>query len=133
MGTVFLRACGVWVLLVVLAILNGAMRENLFVPLLGQSRALPLSGISLSILVFLISVLLVPFLGVVIPSHYWLVGGMWVLMTVLFEFSFGHYMMGKSWLVLLEAYNLLEGNLWIVVLITTAVSPYLAAKLRGLV
>ncbi len=89
MGTVLLRACGVWVLLV-------------------------------------------PFLGAVIPSHYWLVGGMWVAMTVLFEFSFGHYIVGNSWRVLLEAYNLLEGNLWIVMLITTAVSPYLAAKLRGL-
>lgn len=68
MGTVLLRACGVWVLLV-------------------------------------------PFLGAVIPSHYWLVGGMWVAMTVLFEFSFGHYIVGNSWRVLLEAYNLLEGNL----------------------
>ena len=132
MGTVLLRACGLWVLLVGLAILNGAMRERLFVPLLGQSRALPLSGISLSILIFLITVLLVPFLGAVIPSHYWIIGGMWVLMTVLFEFSFGHYIMGESWRTLLEAYNLLEGNLWVVVLITTAVSPYLGAKLRGL-
>lgn len=132
MGTVLLRACGMWVLLVFLAIINGAMRENLFVPLLGQSRALPLSGISLSMLVFLLTALLVPFLGALISSHYWVIGGMWVVMTVLFEFSFGHYIMGKSWRVLLEAYNLLEGNLWIVVLITTAVSPYLAAKLRGL-
>jgi len=132
MSTVLLRACGLWVLLVVLAIVNGIMREKLLVPLLGQSLALPLSGISLSMLIFLITVLLSPFLRATISSQYWIVGGMWVLLTVLFEFSFGHYIMAESWHKLFEKYNLLEGNLWILVLITTAVSPYLAAKLRGL-
>jgi hypothetical protein len=54
-------------------------------------------------------------------------------MTVLFEFLFGRFVAGKSWEELLQAYNILTGNLWLLVLVVIAVSPYLAARVRGLV
>jgi hypothetical protein len=92
--TALLKACGVWVFLVLLAILNGTVREKVLVPLLGTQWALPLSGISLSVLILVTTLLLLPFLGVLSSSQYWLVGGMWLLLTVLFEFLFGHYVMG---------------------------------------
>lgn len=95
--------------------------------------SLPLSGISLSILILVATLLLLPFLGVLSPSQYWLVGGMWLLLTVLFEFLFGHYVMGDPWAKLLEAYNILKGNLWLLVLLVTAAAPYLAARLRGFI
>lgn len=133
MTETILKACGVWLLIVPLAIVNGLAREKVLAPLLGQQVALPVSGLTLSALIFGMTLLLVPFLGALGPSHLWAVGVLWVGMTVAFEFLFGHYVMGKEWPRLLEAYRLSGGNLWVVVLIVTAVSPYLAAKLRGVI
>ncbi len=47
-------------------------------------------------------------------------------MTVIFEFGFGHYIMGHSWSKLLHDYNLLAGRLWLVVLLAILTGPYLA-------
>ena len=131
MTIMLLKACGMWLLIAVLAIVNGAARELVLVPLLGQKLALPVSGFYLSGLIFGMTFFLLPVLGRLRPSHYRTVGGLWLGMTVAFEFLFGHFVMQKGWSVLLEAYRVHEGNLWVMVLIVTAVSPYLAAKLRG--
>jgi hypothetical protein len=127
------KTCGLWIPLVPLAILNGAIREGVLVPVLGQRLALPLSGVSLSALIFLFAFTVSPWLGAATMVHYVVVGVSWLLMTMLFELFFGYYVMGKSWAQLLAAYNVVEGNLWALVLISTAVSPYLGAKLRGLI
>lgn len=54
----------------------------------------------------------------------------WLLMTVFFEFGFGHFIAHKAWVELLDAYNVSKGNLWLVVLVATFVSPWLAAQLQ---
>ena len=50
-----LKAGGVWLFIVIVAIANGLVRETFLVPALGQPLALPVSGISLSVLVFVIT------------------------------------------------------------------------------
>ncbi|MHB8667998.1 MAG: hypothetical protein ACYC7B_10865 [Burkholderiales bacterium] len=62
MGKIILKACVIWVLLLALAILNAAAREKLFVPWFGLRLALLLSGASLSVLVFLATLLSVGWL-----------------------------------------------------------------------
>jgi len=37
------------------------------------------------------------------------------------------------WSRLLADYNLLQGRLWVLILVVTGISPFAAAKLRGLV
>ncbi|MBI4463852.1 MAG: hypothetical protein HY647_04020 [Acidobacteria bacterium] len=132
MARMLVKAAGIWILFVPLAILNGIVREKLLVPWLGQTGALPLSGVLLSVLIFLLTLLLLPFLKVSIAFQYWVVGGLWFLLTIAFEFLFGHYVVGESWTKLWEVFNVFEGNLWLLALLTTACSPYLAARLRGL-
>ncbi len=133
MRTIIVKACGLWVPLVPLAIGNGAIRESLLVPMLGQRLALPLSGVSLSMLILLSAVAVSPWLRATAVFHYVVAGIAWLLMTVTFEFLFGHYAMGKSGAQLVAAYNVVEGNLWVLVLLSTAVSPYLGAKVRRLI
>jgi hypothetical protein len=132
MAVLLFKAIGIWVLLVVVAVLNGVIREKLLAPRIGACRALPLSGVLLSVVIFLITLILIPIFQPSLPWHYWLVGGTWVSMTVAFEYLFGHYVMEHSWRELTETYNVRTGNLWSLVLLTTAISPYLAAWLRGL-
>jgi hypothetical protein len=121
-----------WFPLVPLAILNGIMREAWLVPMLGYRFALPLSGVSLSVLIFLFTLVVSPWFRASTKAHYAAVGKTWLLMTVLFEFLFGYYVMGESLTRMLEAYNVLKGNLWALVLVSTAASPYLAARVRRL-
>jgi len=123
------RVLAVWMLFIPLGILNGAVREYLFVPSIGKQLALPLSGISLSCLVLLATYLLLPFLNTA-AKYPWRVGAAWLTLTIFFEFGFGHYVMGKPWEVLLEAYTPEDGNLWILVLSSILASPYLASRIR---
>jgi hypothetical protein len=129
--TAYAKALGIWALMALFAILNGILREKVLVPLFGQPQADPLSGISLSLLIFLLSWLSVPWLGTLASHEYWLVGGLWLVMTLLFEFVFGRLVAGKTWDELLRAYDFTTGNLWALVLVVMVISPYLAARLRG--
>jgi len=98
------------------------------VPLLGQRLALPLSGISCSILFFLLTYITLPWLGPLKPRHYRLIGIAWLVMTVLFEFLFGRLVARKPWGELLQAYDPTTGNLWLLVLLAIAVSPWLVGR-----
>lgn len=53
------------------------------------------------------------------------IGLMWLLLTVGFEFLFFHYIAGKPWEELLNDYNLAQGRLWVLVLLTLAIGPAL--------
>jgi hypothetical protein len=59
------------------------------------------------------------------------VGGIWLVLTIAFEFLFGHYVAGHTWSRLLHDYNIVEGRLWGLVLLTIASAPYLFYKLRA--
>ena len=126
-----IKAGSIWVIIVVFAIANGIFREKLLVPNIGQAIALPMSGITLSILVFLIAYFSIPVFGKNSGTTFIFLGLQWVLMTILFEFIFGHYVSGKSWKVLLQVFNILKGDLFVFVLLVSLLSPYFAAKLRG--
>ena len=52
-----------------------------------------------------------------------LIGSTWLIVTVLFEFGFGHYIMKHPWSLLLHDYRIDEGRLWILVLLWTAIVP----------
>ena len=125
------KALSIWALILVLAVANGILRESVLIPGLGTPAALVLSGLLLSALIIGVAYVSLPWLHISRPVQFWLVGFGWLALTLVFEFSFGIWQ-GKSWPVLLEAYTFKGGNIWPVVLATTALAPYLAAKLRGL-
>ena len=133
MVSMVFRALGVWFLFVPAAILNGVLRDKVLIVVFGQALALPLSGVILSILVFLITVIFVPYLGGSAAWHFWLIGCIWLILTVAFEFVFSHFVMGKTWVEIVQVFNVAQGNLMIVVLIGTLISPFFAARLRGLI
>ena len=132
MITILLKAAGIWVLFVIVAIVSGVIRESFLTPVIGDQAAHQIGSIAVSLFVFLITLGLIKTLGISNPSRYWIVGGIWVLMTIAFEFLFGHYVMGHPWNRLFADYNILKGRLWVLVLVSAAVSPYLTAKLRGI-
>jgi hypothetical protein len=132
MVVLMLKAGSLWLLLAALAVVNGIFREKLLVPVLGPGLALPLSGITLSLLIFAVAYVAVPWFGVNPVTSFLLIGVQWVLMTLLFEFLFGHYVSGKSWQDLLQVFNILKGDLFLVVLVISLFAPCLVARVRGL-
>ncbi len=59
------------------------------------------------------------------------IGILWLVMTVAFEFLFGHYVAGNTWERLLLDYNILTGRVWVFVLLWIAVAPYIMFRLRS--
>jgi hypothetical protein len=56
------------------------------------------------------------------------IGVIWLVLTILFEFGFGHYVMGNSWEKLFHDYNLTEGRVWSLFLIWTLIAPVVFYK-----
>jgi len=122
----------VWLLLVLLAIANGLIRDKLLAPAIGTTRALPISGLTLSLMILIAGYLAVPLFGVPSAAGYLAVGLQWVGMTLAFELLFGRYALRKPWPEVLRVFNPAHGDLFIVVLAITFTAPYLAAKIRGI-
>jgi len=123
-------ALGVWFIIVVLAIVNGILRESLYNSLFDPLIARAVSSIVLIILILVIVYVSMTKSGMVFLSHetLWL-GTFWLILTIIFEFMFGHFIMGNSWSALLQDYNILKGYLWPLVLLTVFISPYVVGKL----
>ena len=131
MTMVILKAIGIWCILVVCAILNGLLRENILNPFLGQQIALPVSGLILSLLILAVTWLFIPFFETRPAMDYWLIGALWLGITLAFEFMFGHSVMGKSWQDIFQVFNIFKGNLFLLTLLASLVAPRLMARLRG--
>ena len=124
------KAVLVWAGILVLAVINGAVREAVLIPALGHTYALILSGVLLMSLIFVITYLSLPWLDTRKTTQLIVIGFGWLFLTLAFEFSFG-LLQGKSISELLDAYTFNDGNIWPLVLLATASAPYLAAKFRG--
>lgn len=125
-----LRVIGWWSAILVLAILNGTLREEFLVPSLGAFSAQLASGLILSLVIFVVAYVAVPGFGPVGARGYWTIGGAWLAMTLVFEFSFGLYVQRREMAELLQAYTFRGGNIWPLVLASTLVAPRVAAALR---
>lgn len=114
-----------WVLMAVLAVANGIFRETVLVPRIGSY-----AGHVLSTGILIVAIL------VVALSYFWttpiaftraellVVGVVWVVLTVGFEFLIG-YLEGTPVSTTLAQYDVLAGQVWILVPLTLLVSPLL--------
>ena len=125
------RTVAAWVAILLLAILNGAVREGLLVPHLGEQVGRVLSPIVLAALVCVSAWIAVPWIPARSPRDGWLIGLVWLALTLAFEFLAGHYLFGDSWQRLLAEYNVAEGRLWVMVPIATLIAPVGVLKVRA--
>jgi hypothetical protein len=129
-----LRAIAVWFGLVVLASLNGAFRESVMVPRLGDPSAQTVSSILLCGLILLVTWFTLDWIRPQSIRDALLVGSLWVALTLAFEFLVGHYVQHRPWAMLLADYDVRRGRIgMIIVLIVTFVAPVSLGRVRGLV
>lgn len=94
-----------------------------------EMLALPISGIILSLCIFLVAYLFVPKIKNCKKRDYILFGVMWFVLTNLFDLS-AYIRSGEGFAGLLQSYNILTGNTWILVVLSALISPILVMKIK---
>ena len=113
-----------WVPMVFIAILNGAVREFTYGKRLCELRAHQLSTITALLFFGIYIGALTQFWRIETAEEAFTIGLIWLVLTVGFEFLFGHYVAGHSWGRLFQDYNILAGRVWILVLLWITIAPY---------
>jgi hypothetical protein len=126
------RGLAVWLGILLLANLNGAVREMWLIPAMGKIPGRALSTVVLSVLVFLIAWLTVGWIRPVSTGDAMLIGLVWLLLTLGFEFLVGHYVFHKPWAELTEDYNVARGRIWPLVLVAVLFAPLWTARIKRL-
>ncbi len=119
-----------WLPGIPIAIVNGALREQQYRRFLSELRAHQLSGMSFIVLFGAYVWFVVAWLRLSSASQALRLGLYWLLLTVAFEFVFGHLVMGQTWGALLHDYNVFAGRVWVFVLIWIAAAPSLVFRLQ---
>jgi hypothetical protein len=126
------RALLVWLALLVVAVANGLFREAVLLPRLGVAAARAVSNVTLCAFIALLTWVTIDWIAPSTAPEALALGALWVTLTVGFELGFGRLVAHKPWSELLADYNVLRGRIWLLVLITTGLAPYLMARIRGL-
>jgi hypothetical protein len=126
------RAVAVWLGLLVLAVVNGAVREVLITPQVGAGAAHVISTMTLCALIIWVAYMSIRWLAPSRQQDLLVLGGMWTAMTLAFEFLAGHYLFGNSWQALLAEYDLPGGRVWVFVPVVSFAAPALAAWARDI-
>lgn len=122
---VFLYPLGVWVVMAVVAVLNGGFREVVLIPRVGEYVGHVLSTALLVIWILLLSFGYFRWTAIEYSFVELVVVGIgWTVLTVGFEFLVG-YLEGTPVSVTLGQYNVLAGQVWIAVPLTLLLSPVL--------
>jgi hypothetical protein len=128
-----LRSLAVWCAFVALAVINGGFRDAVLTPRLGEHESHVIGTITLCTAILIVTWLTINWMRPAKSTEALLIGGVWVLMTVGFEFLVGHYVFGTSWARLLADYDLVGGRVWLLVLATVAFAPLTMARARNVV
>ncbi|MEG3438316.1 hypothetical protein V0288_14395 [Pannus brasiliensis CCIBt3594] len=114
-----------WIPMIFIGILNGILRETTYGKYFHELRAHQISTVTGIVLFSVYIWFLTRLWGLESAGQAIAVGAIWLLLTVTFEFLFGHYIAGHPWGKLFADYNLLAGRVWIFVLVTIAIGPFL--------
>ena len=125
---VLIKALGIWFLLAVLAIINGTIRTFLILPALGEQAAHVAGTIIFLLLQFIVIYFFIKKSSITGTKELISIGLFWLLLTIAFEFIFGHYVMNTPWEKLFADYNFLKGRLWILVLLNNLIAPLICSK-----
>ena len=119
-----------WFPILALAIANGALRQLTFGKRMSELRAHQLSTV-------IGSAILGVFMWFVIyswppnsPIQAVSIGVIWVVLTIVFEFGMGRFLMHRPWKQLLHDYDLAAGRVWPLLLIWIGLAPYIFYNLQ---
>jgi hypothetical protein len=119
----------VWLLLAIVAIANGILRQSTYGKIIPELAAHQISTITAILASGVVVWMANRYWAIESTSQAFIIGGCWLIMTVAFEFGFGHYIVGHTWEKLTADYNLLQGRVWSLFLVWMAIMPFVIHKL----
>lgn len=120
-----------WFGMMVLAILNGTLRDFAYKPLTNDLAAHQISTVILLLLFAGYFRFLVKHWPIESGRRAWAIGIMWFLMTEAFEFGMILMTVAHPWDKILESYSLFEGQVWLFVPLWVLIGPYVFYRASG--
>lgn len=124
----YILAILIWIMMIPIAILNGGLREYVLVKLGVLAR--PLSGIILSICIFVVAYFLVPRIKNCTKKDYIIFGVIWFVLTNLFDLV-AYIKDGGGFIDLVQSYNILTGNTWLLVVLAALFAPMTVMRIKN--
>jgi hypothetical protein len=119
------KSAAAWLVLLAAMTANGFFRALVLQPHFGEHHARQVSSILGVCVVVTLAGVFVRRLPDPASAPLVRTGILWGLLTLAFEFGFGHYVSGLGWDALLADYDLRAGRLWPLVLFATVSAPWL--------
>jgi hypothetical protein len=125
-----MRATLVWMLMMLAETGQGVVREIFIAPVIGALQARQLGVLTGSLIVLAIAWLTARWVNARTPHAQFSVGALWVMLTLIFEFSLGRAT-GASWGRLLSDYDPAQGGFLLLGLAVLFLAPRLVgARVR---
>jgi hypothetical protein len=120
-----------WLPMVFIAIINGTIRDMTYKNCLGDLTAHQVSTFT-GMILFGIYIWIISLRWKLESARQALiVGFIWLALTVAFEFLFFHFVAGHPWSLLLDNYNILEGRVWVLILLFITIAPYIVFQIHS--
>jgi hypothetical protein len=126
-----LRGFVVWLLIILIEIIHGIVRGIFLVPLAGDIRSRQIGVLTGSLLILAVAFIFSNWLGAKTVLQRLGVGFLWVLLTLIFEITFGVFVVGADKARILEDYDLPNGGLMPIGLVFMLFTPMIASWLRA--
>lgn len=123
-----LRGFTIWLLIIFAESIHGTLRQLFLAPLVGDFTARRIAFFIGLLLIFGITYLFIRWINATSFKALLAVGIMWMILTAMFEFGLGRFVMNLSWERIFEDYDLSRGGLMGFGLLFMIFAPYLAAK-----
>jgi len=127
-----IRAFGVWFVLVAAKFIHYVLQTILVMPVFGYLRARLIGDFTEAILILAVAYVFIQWLNANNKRSLLQVGALWLVLTLILKFTFGHFVFGRSWVNLASDYNILGAGLLPIGLVILTFSPLIAARLHGL-
>ena len=118
-----------WFLLAIVATANGVVRQSSYGKTISDLAAHQISTVTGILATGAVVWWLSRIWPIESSRQAWTIGVIWLILTIGFEFGFGHFVAGHSWEKLLADYNILNGRVWSLFLVWVAVMPFVFFKL----
>lgn len=127
----WLRALGLWVLLMAAETLQGLWRVKVLTIWLGDEFAHDVGVFTGSLIILLITFACIGWIPAKNPKDLLFIGAAWVVLTIGYEAVLGHLAFARSWSDFAADFDVSRGRLLPWGLLILLFSPWLAARMRG--
>ncbi len=127
----FVRGVAIWALIALAETLQGVLRALLLQPVVGELRSRQIAVFTGSIVILAIATAASRWLGARSRRELTAVGLLWLGLMLAFEILLGRFVAGFSWERITADYDPRRGGLLLFGMAVIAVSPLVAARIRG--